>query len=301
MCEHSKKLILWMDGELGASEAAQMEMHLRECAECRECLAAYQQASGAFEMYCDTVAGVAERGTNPKLAVFFQGDPNRVAEEPRAEGASRRLLSARLKPCPDDEAGADVQQGHGGLKPAATKARWVAVGAVAAAAIAMVLMLPRDHVAQIPAASTTSKAILHAVQRPANPEKAPERHILTAPAITNHAHRGADTVKHEEHAATRFRQKSESHSQMENANEAAAETPIEIAVPTEEMFPPGAVPAGIGFTAVVTLSADDAVQAAAIRPYRGASPGPNQGLSPNAGQGLPRNPRLTGYSNGGNR
>ena len=106
MCEHTEKLIAsklvaWMDGELPESEAAAVEEHVAQCAECRECLAAYKQASGAFDMYCDAMVGVAEEA---RVAVFFQRDPNRVVEEPRAEGAARQRLLSWLKPRPTNTA-----------------------------------------------------------------------------------------------------------------------------------------------------------------------------------------------------
>ena len=565
MCEHARKLILWMDGELDATDALVVEKHLRECAECRECLTAYQQASAGFEAYCDAVVDVAEGASateEARLAAFLHDDPNRIASilcdpnriteaprvegasrqsflsrlkprptkpsverpgwpfgrnqereavveenggqpdissghgfsravnavipsgvstpqgqrtiwstihkavasvlrsqrfspefsredvaetSPRSEGAVRRIFSARLKPCPDDAApsipGSSRLRGRsfssnitdlvpsgaldpeenrpvrrqkdGGLKPAATKRERVVrlgVGAVAAAAaIAMVLMIPRHRVAQTAsqiAASSTAAATasgaasggpLHAVERPAQrPEIAwsaegTSVHENTAetmtrggpgskdPAVATHGaeaqnaatrsetppganitkrmaplaiatgvtHRHATglparpedaagtartqtaqngqmrsagaarrraaerparveeangAAREEKNQVTdpvaKARQNAET-AQTEEANAVAAETPIEIAVPTDGMFPPGAVPAGIGFTAVVTISADDFSQRSAMRPQGGLLPSSYQGLSPSPYQGLSPSPRVTGFSNGG--
>ena len=312
MCEHSKKLIApkliaWMDGELPERDAAEVERHLRECAECRECVAAYEQASGAFEAYCDAVVEVAEEAQVAEEVAR----PILAETSPRAEGAARRGFLSRLKPCPDDGQVAensvlrdDNKQKHGGLKPAATKTRRVLVAVAAAAAIAMVLLIPRHRVPQPPAASTGSSTTLHAVERPAErPENAesteaaqnagtrsetlPGAHIAkrTAPlAISTgvtHRHATGRPARPEDatgiartqtaqngqmrSAIAAERPQGESKPQTENAE--AEETPIEIAVPTENMFPPGAVPPGIGFTAVVTISADDAAQSAGSRPH----------------------------------
>ena len=50
-----------MDGELAEGEATAVATHVERCAECRECLAAYKQASAGFEMYCDAMADLRKR------------------------------------------------------------------------------------------------------------------------------------------------------------------------------------------------------------------------------------------------
>ena len=61
MCDSSTKLIAWMDRELPEREAAEMERHLAACAECRERLAVCQQASSAFDAYCDATFAAAKQ------------------------------------------------------------------------------------------------------------------------------------------------------------------------------------------------------------------------------------------------
>lgn len=184
----------------------------------------------------------------------------------------------------------------------------VAIGAggiAAAAAIAMLLTIPRHRVEHAPAPPSTASSrpggaaavpdaaperggAMHAVQRPAQqPESAgtveparkdsamqtetlPGAHIAKRPAplaIATGAvqRRTAERPTRLEEARRVGRQaknQASSTLQMGDTNGVAAEAPIEIAVPTENMFPPGAVPAGIGFTAVVTISADDGAQSA---------------------------------------
>jgi Putative zinc-finger len=50
------------------------------------------------------------------------------------------------------------------------------------------------------------------------------------------------------------------------ANWALAKTGIQIAIPVEAMFPPGAVPEGITFIADVSMAADGSVQALRLQP-----------------------------------
>lgn len=284
MCEHTKKLVAWMDGELPEREAAAIEKHVAQCAECRECLAAYKQASAGFDMYCDAVVDVA--------------DEARVAEERREIPRLAEDRSLR-----DDTVKQKRVRGA------------IAAGAIAAAAaIAILLMLPRQRVAQetarTPALASNAASVpasdsaLHAVQRAAEPaEKIRARQSETVPAAAQRtAPLAASTGTAHRHAAERparpgdatgvagtqtaqnaqmrnisaaLGPQGESKPQTENA--VATEPPIEIAVPTENMFPPGAVPDGIGFTAVVTIAADDSAPVTGLRP------------------------RLTQFSNGGKR
>lgn len=55
MCEHSGKLVAWMDGEISAAEASEIARHVAECAECRSCVAELRNVSGKFEEYCEAV------------------------------------------------------------------------------------------------------------------------------------------------------------------------------------------------------------------------------------------------------
>jgi putative zinc finger protein len=55
MCEHSGKLVAWMDGEISAAEASEIARHVAECAECRSCVAELRNVSGKFEEYCNAV------------------------------------------------------------------------------------------------------------------------------------------------------------------------------------------------------------------------------------------------------
>jgi anti-sigma factor RsiW len=52
----------------------------------------------------------------------------------------------------------------------------------------------------------------------------------------------------------------------QNANSGLAEPAIEINIPAEAMFPPGAVPEGVNFIADLSIAADGSVQRLRLRP-----------------------------------
>ncbi|MGB2634121.1 MAG: zf-HC2 domain-containing protein, partial [Candidatus Acidiferrum sp.] len=55
MCEHSEKLMAWLDHELQNDQMAHVQQHIEACAECRSQLDAFHQASSAFSGYRDSV------------------------------------------------------------------------------------------------------------------------------------------------------------------------------------------------------------------------------------------------------
>jgi anti-sigma factor RsiW len=64
MCEYSGRLIAWLDQELPDQEAAHVEWHVAQCAECRQALSAYQEVSAAFlSCYEGTMAIPPQRKT----------------------------------------------------------------------------------------------------------------------------------------------------------------------------------------------------------------------------------------------
>ena len=61
MCEFCGRLVAWIDGEVDAGEAAEIERHVKACAECRSCLAEFRRVSGEFAAYCEAVLKSEER------------------------------------------------------------------------------------------------------------------------------------------------------------------------------------------------------------------------------------------------
>jgi hypothetical protein len=70
MCEFSGKLIAWLDRELPAEEASEIERHLEACSECRSDVDEYKRVSGEFDAYCEeTLASSERRKASPWTAV----------------------------------------------------------------------------------------------------------------------------------------------------------------------------------------------------------------------------------------
>ena len=122
-------------------------------------------------------------------------------------------------------------------KPHRKLRRWVPVAAVAAAAAVIVLLalLPRAAKQAPPTPQVTSSQPPMAVQPTIKP---------LAPI-------------HRARVAT--------HRKAPAANWAMADPAIQIAVPADSMFPPGAVPEGVNFVANLSL-ADGSVQAIRLQP-----------------------------------
>jgi len=62
MCEHQRKLVAWLDQELGHDESAEMERHVESCAECRRLAAVYKQVGAAVVAYADEMAAASDHG-----------------------------------------------------------------------------------------------------------------------------------------------------------------------------------------------------------------------------------------------
>jgi hypothetical protein len=229
MCDFSGKLIAWMDRELPATEDAEMVRHVGSCAECRERLGAYERASGAFDAYCEAVFTAH---TQPK--------------------SPRWLPAAGL-----------------------------AAGIAAAAAIAALLMLPHQRVSQVPVRATPPASLPRISAQPpqaplAPPPAAHAQRALSSARVTHPAlapvRRSLRQFASSTRAPSRTLDPEAASSPPPQSSQARTsgpfpdEPPIEIAIPADAMFPPGAVPPGTSFIADVTISADGSPQLVGLRP-----------------------------------
>lgn len=210
MCDFSGNLIALVDRELPESEASDVEQHIAACAECQHRLAVYQQASGAFEAYCETTFAVETR---------------------------RKLRRRTIAAC--------------------------GAGAIAAAiAITVLLMLPRERVTQAPARVTAPQML--------DAPPAPTQANLNVEA----AHTPVIQIKRVHHryvaAPTRAQQTTAAVASQISLGQGVspfpAEPPIEIAIPVDAMFPPGALPPGMSFTADLTIAVDGTVERLGLHP-----------------------------------
>jgi anti-sigma factor RsiW len=133
--------------------------------------------------------------------------------------------------------------------------RWVAVtSAVGAAAVlvALFLALPRTHV-ESPAVHPPQSAAV------TSPDVA--TNVMSAAASPSHS-------VHQRHAVApaRMQKENSASAQNQNAYFQPDEPMVQIAIPAEEMFPPGAVPEGMHFVADLTIAADGSAERLRLRP-----------------------------------
>jgi anti-sigma factor RsiW len=208
MCDSSGKLIAWMDGELLEGEAAAVERHLQDCADCRDCLAKYRETSGAFAAYCDAAI-------EPLVA-----EPRRGVPPWLLAAAGTAAVAALLLVLPK----------HWAQSPAALTGHLVAGATPAAPAQA------RPIAASAPEFSATYPKPVKAKSSERGPAANPEQNPLPARV----------TVR--------------------SAASAPPGPSIEIAIPSDAMFPPGAMPDGMSFVANVTLGADGSAERLRLEP-----------------------------------
>ena len=183
MCDVQAKLTAFLDRELPADEAAGVERHIEGCKECRSRLAAYEQVSNTFDVYCDAMV---------------------------AAKTCRRVP------------------------------RWVPVLASAAvAAVVMFLAFSRTHVEPPPVLIPTITAASVALPAPPELESAPRKTI------------------HRRHAVAPV--------EVQAAKWQPMETAVQIAIPAEAMFPPGAMPKGMNFIAELSIAPDGSVRQVRLR------------------------------------
>lgn len=126
--------------------------------------------------------------------------------------------------------------------------------ALAAAVAALFLLAPRTRVlpARAPA-PVGSGAIVSGPAPPAQVARAVAVPIKRVSRIERG--KGAEQIRHA--AAPR---------QAQNGNGFPTEPAVEIAIPADAIFPPGAVPEGVSFTAEVTIAPDGSAQQIRLRP-----------------------------------
>lgn len=183
MCDYSGKLVAWVDHELPDSEAADVERHIVDCAECRERIGAYEQVSASFVAYCDAV--VEQKTPAPFI-----------------------------------------------------RRHWIPVLSGVAAAAVLALVFMRASVKQIPIQPRAAAAAAPDIVREAAP-------------------RSVRTV-HQRRPVARTK--------MASASWTPAGPAIQIVIPAEAMFPPGAVPEGISFIAELDIAADGSAQGLRLQP-----------------------------------
>jgi len=131
--------------------------------------------------------------------------------------------------------------------------RWELVLSVAAVVgIAVFMAFPRARVQQTLAKQTSAQEPVAAApgRHDAAAVGSAARVLGTAPASDKKIHRRPAAVP----------------APIQNTNWVAAEPGIQIAIPADAMFPPGAVPDGINFVAEVSIAPDGSAQGLRLQP-----------------------------------
>jgi anti-sigma factor RsiW len=216
MCDLSKMLLAWIDGELTAQDAARVECHLQICDECRSRAQEYRRVSCTFEAYCD------------------------IYSETLTVSKSRREFAGWLP----------------GISAAT---------AVTAIVTLLVLFPPRARVPQLPvpapmpAHNTAMNSLpVQTAQAATNPEQPIGARLRTAPRQRH----GSRPVPKQESLAAHSAQQTP----PRQVNALPGAPAVEIAIPADALFPPGAVPPGVVFTADVTIVPDASAQQISFRP-----------------------------------
>jgi hypothetical protein len=233
-----------MDGELGESEAAVVEQHVQACAECRECVAAYEEASRGFAAYYDATARTAAVQTPARrvplwipvaaavaaiaamLAIAFVDRSVKPGSAPQVARESTPSVAGIKTPVLHPEVNRDAMAQQKmvkpefpqGLKPGVYEAR---NGTAESRALTPGIKALRSGLPQV-------------------------QGKLKGRALT----RGAYGTG----------------SKSTTSDWAMAEPAIQIAIPADAMFPPGAVPEGMTYIANLSLAADGSVQGFRLRP-----------------------------------
>ena len=212
MCDYSGRLVAWLDREMQADEASEMEQHVAACAECRNCAAELDSVSGAFEDYWEVLAQTKEERKAIRVAPIFW--------------AAAAVVLATMFAHPRAYVASPIQQ------PSVT-------------AVAKTDSSPSLTVKAAENAPAPSKADHHAARRQAADH--PGKRTASPGRCSGH---GCAPTK----------------VQGQSANWVAEEPAIQIAIPAEAMFPPGAVPEGVNFVADVSIGADGRVEQLRLRP-----------------------------------
>ena len=153
--------------------------------------------------------------------------------------------------------------------------RWlpaaVTVGAVAAV-IAALLILPHQRDPHLPPRTSPPAEASRVTTQPAEPT------VIAANSVDASHHIGSEINRLSRHyvAAAVLRTRKglrgtasdapAQSSQKRDLSPFALEPHIEIAIPAEDVFPPGAVPPGMSFSADLTISADGSPERLGLRP-----------------------------------
>ena len=156
-----------------------------------------------------------------------------------------------------------AKPGRISLRSARTVSGAAAIAAIVAAFFLLTARLRQSPVrtpAGIGSAAGARQPVQTAQEKPAGPLAAP----VVAPVSGRQRLERSTLAEHIIHAAPDRRL--EGPRPEEDADSLAGAPAVEIAIPADAIFPPGAVPAGVSFTADVTIATDGSAEQIRLRP-----------------------------------
>src|SRR5579872_5664964 len=153
--------------------------------------------------------------------------------------------------------------------------RWlpaaIAAGIAAAVVIGALLTLPHRRVAQLPARVSPMAEAPHVGAQPAESMAMAAKPADAARPVGGTIHRRsrqhvAAILAHGRNVERETAAAPAQSFQARNVAPFPSEPTIEIAIPASAMFPPGAVPPGMSFTAELTIAADGSPEQLGVRP-----------------------------------
>jgi hypothetical protein len=129
---------------------------------------------------------------------------------------------------------------------------------VAAAAASLLLFAPGARVQLLPVRLPAPVTASGIVSQPASRLQAPQVQPASAPI-------GAVPQVQRRHETREIRQATPQ-PRFEESNWPPTSPAVEIAIPADAIFPPGAIPDGVGFTAEVAIAPDGSAQQIRLRP-----------------------------------
>lgn len=149
--------------------------------------------------------------------------------------------------------------------------RWlpaaIAAGTAAAVVIGALVMLPHRRVAQLPGRVPPMTEAPHVGAQPARSMAAADAdHPDGGTTHRRSRQHVAAIVAHDRNVESETAAAPAQSVQARNVGQFASEPTIEIAIPAGAMFPPGAVPPGMSFTAELTIAADGSPEQLGLRP-----------------------------------
>ncbi|HUA22137.1 MAG TPA: zf-HC2 domain-containing protein [Bryobacteraceae bacterium] len=71
MCDYAGRLVAWLDGELPAAEATNVEWHIGRCEECRHWVSAYREIGESFLICFEAAVVTSPRRNRPRWALVL--------------------------------------------------------------------------------------------------------------------------------------------------------------------------------------------------------------------------------------